>query len=864
MSNDRSYQAFHRPIATCLVLAVALASPPAHGQGPAARAGGEKAKQAQLKASFSRGSASAAAAGRHLRLSGQQLEILGADGLQPAGDRPLDEPAVVVLRYAERPTPQPQIEKLNPIWIDLLNLSDADTARRLRGDFVFQQDPRRLTVQWEEGGGGFTVTIEQLLRNKAFWIPALDLYLAVGERPLPLAEHRKELAAFQGRRILDQVHAEPEASYQQYKARWEDMGSPTYQRASQPAPGHVVCLSWDSSLWKFGVTRYAGVWNDYGNRDHFRLAFDFADARSYRRQRLADGLPVIASVFEKDGVRYEVEQWAYPLDGPPATRRGDVPMTLLQTLRLTNLIGAARTVAFTITHDAPAGDRRAPAVETQGDGLALLCQQSGDRAALLSLEGKAFRWLPPRVSQRTADGGRWYTVQLPVKVDLPASGSAELVLKLPSPLVAAKDRARLLAIDAAAARAETLKFWSDYLTRGVRIEVPEAAVNDLFRANLWHALRLPRRHGGEEPGVPIDLPYSNFAYAQTGTPWPVNQAVYVDYMLYDLRGYPQVAEEELLAIFRNNQEPDGHLKGVANWGVYTPGMLYAVAQHYRLSGDQQSLQRLLPPTLKALDWCLAEMDKAARRRGPAAGLINTRLNDGTGEGYWAFSQAYFYAGVELLGQVLREVGHPRGQTSLDAARRFQLAVRRGFAAASVRSPLVQLRDHTWTPYVPCEALSAGRRFDQWYPTDVDSGAMHLPRLKALRADDPLTQFLLDDHEDNLFLHGWGMANEPIYNPQATVYLLRDDPKAAIRDFYSGMACAFSHSVFEPVEHRWTWGQFFGPPSTDGTWFELFRNMLIQERDDNTLLLLSATPRRWLEDGKRISIERARRATACCR
>ena len=132
--------------------------------------------------------------------------------------------------------------------------------------------------------------------------------------------------------------------------------------------------------------------------------------------------------------------------------------------------------------------------------------------------------------------------------------------------------------------------------------------------------------------------------------------------------------------------------------------------------------------------------------------------------------------------------------------------------------------------------------------------MHLPRLKALRADDPLTQFLLDDHEDNFYLHGWGMANEPIYNPQATAYLLRDDPKAAIRDFYSGMACAFSHSVFEPVEHRWTWGQFFGPPSTDGTWFELFRNMLIQERDDDTLLLLSATPRRWLEDGKRISIQ----------
>ena len=72
--------------------------------------------------------------------------------------------------------------------------------------------------------------------------------------------------------------------------------------------------------------------------------------------------------------------------------------------------------------------------------------------------------------------------------------------------------------------------------------------------------------------------------------------------------------------------------------------------------------------------------------------------------------------------------------------------------------------------------------------------------------------------------------------------------------YDGLG--FSHSVFEPVEHRWGWGQYFGPPSTDGSWFELYRNMLIREQDDDTLLLLQATPRKWLEDGKQIRVERA--------
>ena len=67
---------------------------------------------------------------------------------------------------------------------------------------------------------------------------------------------------------------------------------------------------------------------------------------------------------------------------------------------------------------------------------------------------------------------------------------------------------------------------------------------------------------------------------------------------------------------------------------------------------------------------------------------------------------------------------------------------------------------------------------------------------------------------------------------------------------------FSHSALEPVEHRFTHGQYFGPPSTDGAWFELYRNMLVMERDDDSLLLAGFTPRLWLEDGKRIQVLRA--------
>jgi hypothetical protein len=215
-----------------------------------------------------------------------------------------------------------------------------------------------------------------------------------------------------------------------------------------------------------------------------------------------------------------------------------------------------------------------------------------------------------------------------------------------------------------------------------------------------------------------------------------------------------------------------------------------------------------------------------------------------------------YAGMERFGTALAERHDPHAGGALDEAGRIREAAQNGFEEAASSSPLVQLRDHTWQPFVPSDARTPRRLMEIWYPTDVDTGPLHLVRLKAVPADGQLADFLLNDHEDNLFLKGWGMANEPVYRPQALAYLYRDDPKAVIRAFYSQMACAFSHTVFEPVEHRWMHGQYFGPPSTDGSWFELFRDLLIREADDHTLIIAQATPRKWLENGKEIEVSRA--------
>jgi hypothetical protein len=174
----------------------------------------------------------------------------------------------------------------------------------------------------------------------------------------------------------------------------------------------------------------------------------------------------------------------------------------------------------------------------------------------------------------------------------------------------------------------------------------------------------------------------------------------------------------------------------------------------------------------------------------------------------------------------------------------------------VKSPVVQLDDGTWINYVPTDATTPRRMLDEWYPTDVDTGPLHLTRLGVFDADGWLTTAMLNDHEDNLFFQNNGAANEPVYVQQATAYLLRDEPKAVIRSFYSLMASGFSHEQYSPLEHRWAHPQYYGPPSTDGAWFEIFRRMLINEVGGDTLMIGQAVPRAWLKNGKRIRVKDA--------
>ncbi|HKI87971.1 MAG TPA: hypothetical protein VKA38_03015 [Draconibacterium sp.] len=739
------------------------------------------------------------------------------------------------------------------MWKYLLENGSAGQIERLSEDPWKQPDAPILTVQLnKEGTKGFSIGLEQLLNHQAMWLPEQDVFITLANHPLTFEQH---IALLNGERTLERIKNEPDASLVQFSNSWTDFGNPlvsdpswqNWQTKWMGTTGHlIVTAAAHGSIYKFAIDRWGNVRPDFASPYKFRLDLIWNDSK-WKMQQITNGLPVVVTTLENKGQVCEIEQFASPLGEIDAAIRGYIPSVMFSRIRISRENGP---VNFGIQFNNEEKNRQIELKKSGNNNWIVADKRSGN--ILLMLETRNELNVEIDKARSNQNGQKLF---LTVSGELKKEETREFVIKLPSPAVNNSQLIKLNDLEFSSAKNNVIKYWEKWLEKGARFHVPEEAVNQLFRANLWHALVLPR-HTIKNSENHMDIPYSNIAYGQQNADWPINQTVYVDYMIYGLRGYNQVAENELAAMFKSQQLPDGQIGGFANWGVYSPGFLYAVAQNYLLNHNRQQFERLLPNSLKTLDWCLLQIAKANIGMDKT-GLILAPLNDlSHSEQEWAFTQAYFAGGLEVFGRALSLYGHPRADEVNKIASKMKKEVIRAFARASVKSPIVQLADGTWSNYVPTDALTPRRLLDQWYPSDVDTGPLHLSRLGVINASSWLTTAMLNDHEDNLFLNNLGAADEPVYVPQATVYLLRDEPKAVIRSFYSMMSCAFSHQQLTSLEHRWAHPIYYSPPSTDGAWFEVYRKMLLNEFGTDTLFIGQAIPRDWLQKGKKVEVKDA--------
>jgi hypothetical protein len=248
--------------------------------------------------------------------------------------------------------------------------------------------------------------------------------------------------------------------------------------------------------------------------------------------------------------------------------------------------------------------------------------------------------------------------------------------------------------------------------------------------------------------------------------------------------------------------------------------------------------------------------------------------------YWYLNDETMYAALRQLAQVLVDNGFDAADLQREAEN-YRNDIRVAAELSIARTPVVRVADGTYRRWIPSAPY---QRF-----VKVGSHLMTALRFACsgiCAPDEPVFQEMLDVIEENLSRSGFesgGHASQVGYEDHWRIYLLNDDVPLFLRVMYNGYAANIrpwgDEKTFYPYKNNWnarggkitgdvtklqpsyTFSEHpFGGIDLDKTFetaafLERVRSMLVMEIGD-VLWLAKATPRAWLEQGKKISVKNA--------
>lgn len=654
-----------------------------------------------------------------------------------------------------------------------------------------------------------------------------------------------------------------------------------------PRPGHIYLpVGTEGGRQRFGVNANGSVFcvNDRIDQPRgkdtgrlkwggYRLDYDFGlpEGQPTRRWIEDECLPIMNTQWERDGIRYTQTAFVTRLDpgslGFPDMQADDTAVLIVK-VHGRNIAQEYRNAHATVSLRADGK----PVPLTMREGLLFAQHGSEERVrAAVEVQGGV---------QGTPDTG-----QIRFAGNMPPGTDGSMVLRIPfitpdKP----EELARLRDLDYDAEFRRVKSFWKARADASTQIATPVPELNRFFRAHVSHLLiNCGREVGADRLAARV----GGFAYGVYG-----NESCM---MITDLdrRGFHAEAER-CLEMFLEYQgtvklpgdyaTQEGIFNGANGWeqGGYNQHhgwILWAMAEHYWYTGDKAWLERNAPRLLKACHWITHERARTKNLAGLRAlerGLLPPGSLEDIGDWRcWMSNNGFSWWGMDAIAHALADVGHPAAkalQTEADAYRGDILAA---FKEASLRSPLVPLRDGTWIPQIPSEVHRRGRTFG-WITVTLE-GPIYFLRTGLMAPDDPMAVSILQDYEDNLYLsdrygyswekHGaqWfsrgGISMQPNLLCSPHPYLLRDEIKHFLRAYFNAFASCYYPDTQMMCEHPlpdlgdWRGDHYKASDESNSTYW--LRLMFIEDdRGDEVLRLGMALPRAWLAEGERPAIERA--------
>jgi hypothetical protein len=321
----------------------------------------------------------------------------------------------------------------------------------------------------------------------------------------------------------------------------------------------------------------------------------------------------------------------------------------------------------------------------------------------------------------------------------------------------------------------------------------------------------------------------------------------------------------------HGRSPDYDMKHPTGHGL----IMEAAAHHDRMTGDKDWFLNSVPRLKKACEWILRQRKAWAPELPKDAwgyGLqppIN--FGDYGGAAQFYLVNARYWKGLADVARIMSELKVEGAEDLLKQAGDYRQDIRAAVEKSSARTPVVRVGDGTYRRFVPATPYSRSTRVggnDSLMGfaclADRDDG-VYAP-------DDPLVRDVVDVLEEALAGSG-GITGQVGYEAHPRIALLNDDVPLFLRSLYreyavlirpweleadtprrrNGPETIAGPAAYEFFEHpgRWAVDKTF----EEAVFLQRVRNMLVIELGQN-LWLARATPRAWLEQGKKIGLKNA--------
>ena len=304
----------------------------------------------------------------------------------------------------------------------------------------------------------------------------------------------------------------------------------------------------------------------------------------------------------------------------------------------------------------------------------------------------------------------------------------------------------------------------------------------------------------------------------------------------------------------------------ASWTCTNGWALWAAAEHARMTNDREWLKKYQVQILSACQWIIRERNYSKEKPGnPCAGLLYGKFvcdladqGEVSGVGYFTYTDAISYMGLRGMAQLFKDWGYPEGAPLLKEAE----AYRQDIIAAVDR-----LTDKTRDPWYIPWMLHAPKHENRYFYDAV--GPINLAYGRVVPVDDERINQIIRwsvDHVHRGSLEAttigvhvgqgagsnYGGGSMFYIQDLAVTLLERGQVEDFLRIFYAILAGDISRGTLTTCE----WGPGAHPHvHSIASLIRMFRTMMIQERDGR-LYLLQGIPRRWLEAGQKIEIDKA--------